>query len=59
MAATAAAAALPGEPLLPSSRLRTRLRMYSMMFGSTLTIKTVRYAIPMIAPCAQPPQPTH
>ena len=37
--------------VLPSSRLRTRLRMYTMMFGSTLTIKTVRYAIPMIAPC--------
>ena len=37
-------------PVLPASRLRTRLRMYSMMFSSTLTIKTVRYAIPMIAP---------
>ena len=40
----------PPVPVLPSSRLRTRLRMYSMMFSSTLTIKTVRYAIPMIAP---------
>ena len=41
-------AARPDE--LPSARLATRIRMYALMMGSTLTIKTVRYAIPLLAP---------